>query len=287
MGVKTRLDGIRRAIKAGEKELEKLVRKEKRSREIWTKAYMVFIKAGEILAQLKVRGTKKEEALRKVVLSWRTRTVELTQERDELRARIREAEEKLQKQRIALAQFVEQTVGLTRATDEIVNQVFVYNDAVVQSGQKREGYLTAHVFSRLVDDQGNLRSQITFDSSDGLRRVVAMVNTMTIVRSDLADEAMKQIQQFFGRFQQTTPMDATMQALYDLTKKLLVEKISHKVGPDLYRFLAVDFDPATLPELALAQRLLRESIRSEKTTSYIRLYERLNRTSKWMPVRQI
>lgn len=287
MGVKTKLDEIKRAIKRGEKELEKLVRKEKKSRDIWTKAYHVFIRAGEILAGLKVHGTKKEMSLREIILGWRTRTDGLTKKRDDLRTQIRGAEAKLQEQRIAMAQFVEQAAGLTRATDEIVKQVFAYNDAVVQAGLAREGYLTAHVFSRLIDDQGNLRSQITFDSSDGLRRVVAMVNTMTIVRADLAGQAMERIQRFFDRFQQNAQMDATTQALYDLTKKLLVEKTSFKVGPDLYRFLAVEFDSATLPELAMAQRLLRESIRSEKTSSYIRLYERANRASKWAPVKQI
>jgi hypothetical protein len=139
----------------------------------------------------------------------------------------------------------------------------------------------------LIDEKGKLRSQITFDSSDGLRRVVAMVNTMTIVRADLAAEAMANIQKFFDRVQQTAAMDATTQALYELTKKLLVEKTSFKVGPDLYRFLAIEFDSATLPELALAQQLLRESIRSEKTTSYIRIFERDSHTDKWRPVKQI
>lgn len=287
MGVKTKLDEIRRAMKRGEKEFEKLVRKEKRSRDIWTKAYYAFIKAGEILAGLKVHGTKKETSLREIILGWRTKTVELTQERDTLRAQIKKAEEALQRQRIAMAQLVEQTAGLSRATNEVVNQVFAYNDAVVQAATIRENYLTAHVFSRLIDENGNLRSQITFDSADGLRRVVAMVNTMTIVCADLADEAMDNIQRFFDRFQQTAAMDATMQALYDLTKKVLIEKTAFKVGPDLYRFLAIEFDSATLPELAFAQRLLRESIRSEKTTSYIRIFVRDSRTSKWQSVKQI
>lgn len=287
MGVKTKLDELKRAVGKIEKEIGRFVRQEKRARQIWTKAYQTFVKASETLVKIRVRGTKKEAKLKETILGWPAQTVELTRKRDDWRQKIKEAEVRLQAQRIAMVQLVERTAGLSRATDEIVKQVFAYNDAVIRAAEVRENYLTAHVFSRLIDENGKLRSQITFDSSDGLRRVVAMVNTMTIVRADFAAEAMANIQRFFDRVQQVAAMDATTQALYELTKKLLVEKTSFKVGPDLYRFLAVEFDSATLPELALAQQLLRESIRSEKTTSYIRIFQRDSRASKWQPVKQI
>jgi hypothetical protein len=287
MGVKTKLDEMKRQVGKIEKGIEKLLPKEKRAREIWKRGYEAFLQASSALAKLEIHGTKREARIKKLILDWPARSVELTKTRDDLRRQIENEEKRLQVQRIQLAQLLERVVGMSQATDEIVKQVFAYNSAVVRAAEVREDYLTAHVFSRLIDEKGKLRSQITFDSSDGLRRVVAMVNTMTIVRADLAAEAMANIQKFFDRVQQTAAMDATTQALYELTKKLLVEKTSFKVGPDLYRFLAIEFDSATLPELALAQQLLRESIRSEKTTSYIRIFERDSHTDKWRPVKQI
>ena len=92
---------------------------------------------------------------------------------------------------------------------------------------------------------------------------------------------------FFDRFQKETRMDETVRPLYDLTRELLVEKTDFKVGPDLYRFLAMELDADIYPELSKAQLLLRQSIRSEKTTSYIRVYERESRTSNWVVVPQL
>jgi hypothetical protein len=81
-------------------------------------------------------------------------------------------------------------------------------------------------------------------------------------------------------------MDPNTKILYDLTHQLLIEKTKFKVGPDLYRFLSMEIDQETLPELHEAQRLLRQSIRSEKTSSYIRIKQRESQNSNWVDVRQ-
>ena len=276
-GFKTRIADLDNRINKGKRALEKLVRLEERSRAMWTKAYHAFMKAVNRLAGIKIHGTKKEAVLKQKIKDWPTETVRLTKERDELRAQIKKVEQELVELGLERAKLLEQQINEVEATDEIVTQVFALNAAVVRASGDREECLNRHIFPRLIDEKGELRSQISFTSVDGLYRVVAMVNTMTIVRGDLAAEAKTNIATFFERFRETTPMDENVQPLYKLTRELLVEKTDFKVGPDLYRFLAMDLDPDVFPELARAQTLLRQSIRSEKTTSYIRLYKRKSR----------
>lgn len=285
-GFKTRVALLDRQIIKGKRQLQKLTRLEERSRKVWTKAYHIFLKSANQLTELKIHGTKKETDLKKKIKDWPVETVRLTQERDSLRKQIKESEQALVALGTERATMLEQQSNETKTINEIVTQVFALNDAVVRASSDREACLNRHIFPRLVDSESNLRSQISFTSSDGLRRVVAMVNTMTIVRGDLAAQAKSEIQQFFERFQKTTKMDDTVKPLYDLTRELLVEKTDFKVGPDLYRFLAMELDTEIFPELSSAQTLLRQSIRSEKTTSYIRIYERASRTTSWEVVRQ-
>lgn len=285
-GFKTHATVLERAINKSKRHLAKLARLEERSRKVWTKSYHAFLKAATQLTGLKVHKTKKEADLKKKIKEWPAETIRLTQERDDLRTRIRETEQGLIALGTERTKLVEQEINETKTIDEIVTQVFGLNVAVVRASNDREACLNRHVFPRLVDDKGNLCSQITFTSSDGLRRVIAMVNTMTIVRGDLAAQAKSEIRQFFERFQRTTKMDDAVKPLYDLTRELLVEKTDFKVGPDLYRFLAIELDTEIFPELGSAQTLLRQSIRSEKTNSYIRIYERANRTDNWEVVPQ-
>lgn len=285
-GFKTRATDLERDISKSKRYLAKLTRLEGRSRKVWTKAYHAFLKAATQLTGLKVHKTKKEADLKKKIRDWPAETVRLTKERDDLRARSKEIEQKLIALGTERTKLVEQETNETKTIDEIVTQVFALNAAVVRASSDREVCLNRHIFPRLVDDKGNLRSQISFTSSDGLYRVVAMVNTMTIVRGDLAAQAKSEIQRFFERFQKTTKMDGTVKPLYDLTRELLVEKTDFKVGPYLYRFLAMELDTEIFPELGSAQTLLRQSIRSEKTNSYIRIYERASRANNWEVVPQ-
>lgn len=112
-----------------------------------------------------------------------------------------------------------------------------------------------------------------------------MVNSMTIVDTALAEQAWEQFDLFFGRFQPET-MAEEVRPLYEITKKVLYQKRSFKVGPDLYRFLVMELDSEIFPELVHAQQLLKQSIRSEKTNSYIRLWARASTSSKWKPLPQ-
>ena len=285
-GFKTRVATLVREVGRNKRRLSKLSNQERRSRNIWAKAYQAFMKASDQLVGLTVHHTKKEGLIKRKMSEWPSQSIRLTKVRDALRKQIEEVEDELIKLGTKLATLTEQASNEGKNVDSIVTQVFALNETVVQASTAREECLSRNVFPRLLDGEGNLRSQISFTSADGLRRVVAMVNTMTIVRGDLAAQAKTEIEKFFSRFQEPAEMDRVVKPLYDLTRQLLVEKIDFKVGPDLYRFIAIELDPQIFPELALAQKLLRQSIRSEKTNSYIRIYERKSTTDNWESVTQ-
>ncbi len=284
MKFKTKIAELGRLIAKNKREREKAAGKEERSRKKWTLEYGKHLSAAEDLAKIKIHNTAKEKALKEKILSWPQRSRELTKNRDIFRSKIRSIEETLIQLGLELARLTEQENGEVGAIDEIVTQVFALNGTVVRAAADLGECLKRHVFPRLITDD-KLCSQVSFTSSNGLRRVVAMVNTMTIVQGDLANLAKLEIEKFFLKFQ-ATAMDPNTKALFELTKQILIEKTNFKVGPDLYRFLGMDLDEEVFPELSLAQLYLRQSIRSEKTNSYIRIYERDRFTDKWRVVPQ-
>ena len=285
-GFKTDIATLGRGVAKKKKEVDTLTALYTKTRKQLSKAYRDLMGLIDKLMDIKVHNTKKETTLQQKIKDGRAENVRLTELRDGYLKQIEDAKEELTVLGTKLMMLREHEINETKSMDDIVIQVFGLNEAVVQAAAAREDCLKRHVFPRLIDSQGNLLSQITFPSSDGLRRVVAMVNTMTIIRGDLAAEAQREIQQFMERVQKPAKIDPTMEALFELTRQLLIEKTDFKVGPDLYRFLAMDLDAGIFPELARAQMLLRQSIRSEKTNSYIRIYERSARTENWEVVPQ-
>jgi hypothetical protein len=282
---KKQLTLLERALKAGEKALDKLRQEEAKSRARWTRKYHQFMRNSKILASVTDNMCKTALAAKKVIADWQTTSGDLTVERDQWRGQINAKEEELQKIREEMAGLRAQLSALDREDDSIVHQVFALNDSVVAALEQRDSFVSQNVYGRLLDDDGSMRTQLTIDSSDGLRRVVAMVNTITKIKPDLADMALTEIERFFARFTEATEMDEATRILFDLTSNLLIEKTSFQVGPDMYRFLSLELDECSVPELKKAQMLLRKSLRSEKTNTYIRLYGRDSRTDNWVPVR--
>jgi hypothetical protein len=282
--IKKKIADLKRQIKGKKGELEKLGKAEKANAKKWKQDHAAFTKAAESLAKIKNHNTKKAEMLRHKILN-RPPGYTLTTKRDVLRAEQAKIKEELVSLGLQMAQLTEQENGEVAAVDEVVKQVFSLNEAVVQAAMNREECLKRHVFPRLFQPDGSLCSQVSFISSNGLRMVRAMVNSMTIILGDKAALAKEQIEKFFDRFR-ATAMDANTKALYELTKQILIEKTNFKVGPDLYRFLGMTLDEDIFPELSLAQHYLKQSIRSKKTNSYIRIYERTSRVHKWVPVPQ-
>lgn len=286
-GFKTHTAFLEREIKKAKEKLAKLKRAEERTRKIWTKANFAFMTASEQNALLKNRGTKKEAGLKTIVLSWREESARLTVDRDKFRAEIKEVELSLIQLGTELAIFSEHQSSQVDKDDRIVKQVFAYNDAKVQANRILQDYLTEQIFRTMVDEKGELRSQNTKTSKDGRLRVMALTNHIIIVDSGKATEAMALIQKFFDSFK--TLDEAKYKAakpLFDLTEKVLVEKVKFKPGLSLWSFIGLDLDAEIFPDLVNAQTLLLQSMRSEKTNKYIRLYERASRTDAWVVVKQ-
>ena len=295
-GTRTRQLAAEQKVKTLQKELGQLKQDEARARGQWTRAYQNYLRATTNLVAMADRSVLKGKSSSKaqqdrytkykeLVAKWPERSIELTKKRDEWREKIAKTEAALNQAMTALAVILAEDAAGAKATDEIVGQVFTLNDAVVEALHRRNDFLDKHVYPNLFDHKGDLRRQITFTSTDGLRRVVAMVNSMTIVDTALAEQAWEQFDLFFGRFQPET-MAEEVRPLYEITKKVLYQKRSFKVGPDLYRFLVMELDSEIFPELVHAQQLLKQSIRSEKTNSYIRLWARASTSSKWKPLPQ-
>jgi len=286
-GKKTVIGTLQEGLAALDKKLEQLKKLEAQARGSWTTWHHRYKKAVSELRHLTRHGTKREKAIHAVIDTFEQKDPELTRRRDELREQL--AEE--QRNRDTLKRELDRVMDAEKArcalNDEIVNQVFALNETLVQASRAREGYVTSHVFPHLFDAKGRLRTQVTFTSTDGRRRVMARVNTITIVDHDLALHALDQIDIFKARVRpDPANTDTAVQMLFDLTDKLLVQRASFKVGPDLYRFLRLDLDPMIFPELVVAQNLLKQSIRSEKTEKYIRLWARANILDNFKPVRQ-
>lgn len=282
---KSAVSALRGVITKLEKHLASLEKVEAKVRGTWTKLHHRFIDASETLANLTRRGTKREAKLKEVVRTFRERSQDLTDQRNAARAEIDATKALLEARRLELERLLAEDRRGHAMTDEIVEQTFALNDRVVEASRARADYLTQHVFALLVDERGNLRSQVTFDHTDGKRRVRAMVNQIQLVRPDMAADAMELIQSFFDRFQSDT-MDDSTRALFELTRRLLVLKTSFKIGPDLYRFLMMDLSEELFPELVKAQRLLKQSLRTEKTNAYVRLSVRDDVKAPWRPIPQ-
>jgi hypothetical protein len=276
---------LRKAMEKGEQMLDRLKVAEKKSRDAWTNGYYRFRKAANDLVGLKMHGTQREERLKQVITQWDEETVRLTAERDVKREALRKQEEALRRQKTEIAVLEERLRNENSHRDEIVAQVFALTETVVRALADRNVYLNEHLYPLLVDEEGKLRTQITFTSTDGLRRVVAMVNHLAIVDTALAAEAQSELEKFFRRFTTETEKDDTTTALIEILEKVLIERVQFKVGPDLYRFLSLDLESTAFPELKKAQMLLRSSMRSEKTGKYIRLYQREAEDKSWVEVK--
>jgi len=285
MAQKKRILQLQGLIKKTRKSIDALMKREAKARENWRKKHRRYQKAAKEGFKVR-RGTKKENKLKQIVYDWEQENKKLTIERDEARRQLRLKQEEASRLEFELSRSMEKDRAEMRAVDELVDQVFTLNDAVVEALKTRNAFLTRQVYDKLIKEDGSLRSQVTFTNSDGTRKVVAMVNSITQIRSDLAETAREEIQSFFSRFQRHAQLFDDIQALFDLTRKILVEKTKFKVGPDLYRFLSLDLNKDNFPELVRAQELLKKSLRSEKTDSYIRLWTRPDCRSKWSQVKQ-
>ena len=283
------ISGLKKLISKCDTEIKKFMREEKGIRAKWRKMYAVYNKAVDYLASMKTeRQLTSQKAARKreIIKEFHEQSPELGIKRDEVREAIIKAQAEKSRLEIALATLVEQARAYQRRDNEIVEQVFFLNDAVVMARDAKDDYLFKHVSPFLIGLDGQLRSQKTFTHSDKTRRVRAMVNAVSRIEADMALEAREWINKFFERIRPSRETNQSTQALFDLLQEILLEKTQFKIGPKLYVFLGLDIDNKVFPELSEAQRILRGSLRSEKTDQYVRLHRRDGLASKWAQVKQ-
>lgn len=286
MSEKKRVDKLRSFINGCDKTIERLTDKKLTIQQRWTREYHRYQKKVLEFMDLKKHGTIKEQKLKESIKGWDKRSIEITKGKYAAIGEIDKIKEEKQTYEIELAEIMATIKARDEKNTRMVEHVFDLNSAVIEALELRNLFLTENVYDRLFDEKGNLRSQITIDNADSTKRVIARVNTITKIEPELAEKALGKIECFFDRVRPSAEMDKATLALFELTKRILVEKTKFDVGPDFYRFISVDFDSETFPELKFAQDLLRKSLRSEKTNSYIRLYERESRKDKWRPIAQ-
>ncbi len=278
---------LKKKIKQLQKKVISLGKKEKKARDRWNKAHNKFIKSTGDLVTIKRHGTKKESKLKDIILSWPEKSIFLTSKRDQIRNDISDIKKQIDNLKNKLSELVKDIESQSKEIDEKVNQVFAANKIVISAIEARDSFLENHVYNKLVDENGKIKSQVTLLSSDGKRKVVVLTNTIVIINPDLAILAQKKIENFFSTFKEKieSEMDSETKLLYKIVSELLIEKKSFKPGQYLYQFLNINIGQESYPELYEAQTLLKQSLGSKKSGTYIKLYERFGIKNSFKPLR--
>jgi hypothetical protein len=295
---KNELTAIESAIARAEKTIAKLNKEKLEIQEKWKRLFRRDRETGsafhalqaEVVANPTVRAlkrliSKKATSMLETLSSWDQTTKDLTEARNAKANAVQAEEAKLADLRMQKKLLEERLLRDARENDDIVHQIFSLTDSVVTALRARNQYLVQHVFRKLAQPDGTTLSQLTLQSTDGLQKVQVRTNYISRLDSALAAEALAEIRKFFGRFQQETEMDETTRALAKLLDSILIEKIKFDIGPTLYLFLGSDIDAAAFPELHRAQSLLSQSLRSDRSNHYIRLWQKATTDGNWEEVK--
>jgi len=276
-------------LKKLQRDLKKAQKAEAAARARWTREYHKFVQASIQVIRLKRKGTKKEERLKGIILAWPEKSVQLTKDRDQERALIEDLQQQINENTYHLKVMLERQRAEQAEIDEIVKQTFILNESVVVALESRNTYLTSHVFKYLYREDGSISTQVTLTNSDGTRRVVAMVNTINRILPQTADEAMQLFEQFKKRFNidpDPSSLPPEVVLMLEMSKKIFFEKKTIKPGEALSQFLSLPIDSEQFPELVKAQEVIKQGLRSEKTSSYVRLYVKNQSSGRWEQVKQ-
>jgi hypothetical protein len=278
-------------IKRFNQRIKRLEKAEAKIRQNWRKQYKKHLAyTGELVIRSKKNlrpDTKKAQQIMDFLQNWETLSKKLTQKRDEIKEKIQLAKDERDGVSLQLKKLQLDWDNDLKEKDHLISLIFNLNDKVVEALEERNRVLNENVFGLLIKDNGDLRSQLSLENSAGTHKVVALVNSIQIIKSEFAEAAKEKINTFFDRYKQNILKDnPTLQRIYKLTEELLIDKRNFRIGPSFYIFISLEINAEEFPELAKAQEFLRASIRSEKTNSYIRLYERENRNGKWVSMKQ-
>lgn len=280
-----------RQIKNLGRRIKSLEEAEAKIRTNWTKQYNKHLAyTQELINRSKKKlspDNKKAQQIMSFLEGWGKLSVKLTNKRNLLREKIQTAKDEKDGISLELKELQLSWENDAKVNNSLIDLIFTLNNKVVEALEERNNILSENVYNRLVKADGNLHSQLSLINEAATRKVVALVNSITLVKPEMAEAGKIEIQKFFNRYEEKlAPKNPTIHQLYKLTQGLLIDKSNFKIGPSFYVFISMDINQELFPELVKAQEFLKASIRSEKTNSYIRLYERENRQDKWIPIKQ-
>lgn len=280
-----------RQIKRLDRRIKSLEDAEAKIRKNWTKQYNKHLAyTQELINRSKKKlnpDNKKALQITSFLEGWEKLSIKLTNKRNLLREKIQTAKDEKDNISLELKELQLSLENDAKANNSLIDLIFTLNNKVVDALEERNNVLSENVYNRLVKADGNLHSQLSLINEAATRKVVALVNSITLVKPEMAEAGKIEIQKFFNRYEEKlAPKNPTIHQLYKLTQGLLIDKSNFKIGPSFYVFISMDINQELFPELVKAQEFLKASIRSEKTNSYIRLYERENRQNKWIPIKQ-
>lgn len=277
-------------------ELRPLKAQEAEARRRWSLGYNAFLRAENELQKRVQKGLTVDPVSNGVVnktvqklwdtkRGWTAKSEELTKQRDEARAAIAKKKQEILAAEADLNEILANEKIKMEKTDSTIEKVFLLNDHVVEALQSMDKFLEQEIYPNLA----STATQKMLISSDGLKKVVIMSNTSNEMDSGKVEQAKQRIESFFERInpqQEVQLQDETTQMLTDILHDLLVVKFNVKPGPTLSRFLGLELDPEKFGELVEAQRLLGSAISYKRSNMYVRLFTRVNTSSRWEPVRQ-
>ena len=286
-----------RVIARLKNELKPLKAKEADARRRWSLGYNAFLRAENELQKRVQKGltvdpvsngviNKTVQKLWDTKTGWLGKSEALTEQRDLARAAIAKKEQEILEAESKLNEVLTNERIKLEKTDSTIEKVFLLNDHVVEALQSMDKFLEQEVYPDLT----STATQKMLISSDGLRKVVIMSNTSNVMDSSKVEEARRKINEFFQRInpkdQDTVEQDETVSMLTEILQDLLVIKVNIKPGPNLSRFLGLELDPEKFGELVEAQHLLGSAISYKRSNMYVRLFTRVNTSSRWEPIRQ-
>lgn len=277
-------------------ELKPLKVQEAEARRRWSLGYNAFLRAENELQKRVQKGLTVDPVSNGVVnktvqklwdtkAGWMGKSEELTKQRDFARAAIAKKKQEILAAEADLNEILANERIKMEKTDSTIEKVFLLNGHVVEALQSMDKFLDQEIYPNLA----STATQKMLISSDGLKKVVIMSNTSNEMDSGKIEQAKQRIESFFERInpqQEVQLQDETTQMLTDILHDLLVVKFNVKPGPTLSRFLGLELDPEKFGELVEAQRLLGSAISYKRSNMYVRLFTRVNTSSRWEPVRQ-
>lgn len=286
-----------RVVSRLKSELKPLKAQEAEARRRWSLGYNAFLRAEKELQKRVEKGlnvnpvvngvlNKTVQRLWDTKKGWTAKSEELTKQRDEARAAIAKKEKEILQAEADLNEILTAEKIQMEQTDSTIEKVFLLNDHVVEALQSMDKFLNREIYPNLA----STATQKMLISSDGLRKVVIMSNSSNVMDSSKVEEARAKINEFFQRInpkgQDTVEQDETVSMLTEILQDLLVIKVNIKPGPTLSRFLGLELDPEKFSELVEAQHFLGSAISYKRSNMYVRLFTRVNTSSRWEPVRQ-